>query len=1069
MGEHRKSLDKKTKSLYREYSDQSIKDFKGVKIDQLSNIEDLYEVNIAVYELVEMESEDDVDIAARLVRRSLETYPDTMRLNLYAGTDQLHFSFISNFERYTKSYACRKCNKLWKTAKQLHRHETICESKGTVDAFPRGIYVSPPSVFDEIREEGIDIPEDWNYYPHCAAFDFECYMVKTSEKSGGDHLTWTYDHIPLSVSICSNVPNYTTPVCFVSDGDPNVIVADMVNYLVEISNRSYELLLETFDGVISALSDKIEALKGEEEAKAREKYLVNLRTKLTVHLRRLPTFGFNSGRYDVNLVKQYLLPYLVENEPVEHLVKKTNNYMSINTDHLSFLDVTNFLAPGCSLDQFLRAFECSLQKGVFPYEWMHLDKLDHPSLPPKEAFNSALKGTRLTDDEYAHCQEVWDREDMKTMRDFLIWYNNLDVKPLVEALDKMAATYRERGIDFFKDGISVPGLTMKYLFKISPEANFALFGKLDSDLCHKFRDNIVGGPSIVFTRYHERGVTKLRGEKECEKIMGYDANALYLWAIKQDMPTGYPTRRKAPDFPKERKPFSIIAQEWLDWESHQRGIRIRHEGNNTEKRVGPKMLPVDGFSGDTVFEMQGCWYHGHNCRMNPRHEEKEMRERYQKTLEKQKYIEDLGYSYVEMWECDFNAMKRTNKELQSFLRNRARPFDIKITLTEAEIIDAIKTGQFFGVVECDIHVPEHLKSHFEEMPPIFKNTDISREDIGPFMKAYAEENDIMSTPRRSLIGSMFGSKILLTSPLAKWYLEHGVVITRVYEIAEYTPSSCFSQFVDNVSDARRAGDSDPSKSIIADTMKLMGNSSYGKTITNKYKHRNVKIANHGKASKLVNEILFRDLNQITDDCYEVELAKTKIKHDLPLQIGFFVYQYAKLRVLQFYYDCLDVYVDRSDFELVQMDTDSAYLAIAGDSLESLVKPELKDAFERERSKWFPRTDTEEHRRYDKRTPGLFKLEWEGEGIVALCSKTWYGFGPSDKFSCKGANKRNNQIDKEKYLRVLKERKPDSATNRGFRVKDNRVHTYEQVRSAFSYFYPKRKVLEDGITTTYLDI
>ena len=84
-----------------------------------------------------------------------------------------------------------------------------------------------------------------------------------------------------------------------------------------------------------------------------------------------------------------------------------------------------------------------------------------------------------------------------------------------------------------------------------------------------------------------------------------------------------------------------------------------------------------------------------------------------------------------------------------------------------------------------------------------------------------------------------------------------------------------------------------------------------------------------------------------------------------------------------------------------MDTDSAIFAISGDSLESLVKPELRQLYEQEKGKWLPLTDTKEHRRYDKRTPGLFKLEWDGDGIVALCSKTWYGFGSKDKFSCKG--------------------------------------------------------------------
>jgi hypothetical protein len=52
----------------------------------------------------------------------------------------------------------------------------------------------------------------------------------------------------------------------------------------------------------------------------------------------------------------------------------------------------------------------------------------------------------------------------------------------------------------------------------------------------------------------------------------------------------------------------------------------------------------------------------------------------------------------------------------------------------------------------------------------------------------------------------------------------------------------------------------------------------------------------------------------------------------------------------------------------------------------LVKPEMKDEFENDKCNWFPRTDTTEHARYDKRKQGLFKVEWEGAGIVSLCSK-----------------------------------------------------------------------------------
>ena len=61
------------------------------------------------------------------------------------------------------------------------------------------------------------------------------------------------------------------------------------------------------------------------------------------------------------------------------------------------------------------------------------------------------------------------------------------------------------------------------------------------------------------------------------------------------------------------------------------------------------------------------------------------------------------------------------------------------------------------------------------------------------------------------------------------------------------------------------------------------------------------------------------------------MSKKTITLDLPLQIGRFVYQYAKLRMLQFYYDFIDVFVDHRDFQYCSMDTDSAYMALSTDT------------------------------------------------------------------------------------------------------------------------------------------
>lgn len=55
-----------------------------------------------------------------------------------------------------------------------------------------------------------------------------------------------------------------------------------------------------------------------------------------------------------------------------------------------------------------------------------------------------------------------------------------------------------------------------------------------SEIYSEVRKNLVGGPSIVFHRYHEKDVTKIRAveygdnAKTCAKILGVDAIALYL-------------------------------------------------------------------------------------------------------------------------------------------------------------------------------------------------------------------------------------------------------------------------------------------------------------------------------------------------------------------------------------------------------------------------------------------------------------------------------------------------------------------------------------------------------------
>jgi hypothetical protein len=261
----------------------------------------------------------------------------------------------------------------------------------------------------------------------------------------------------------------------------------------------------------------------------------------------------------------------------------------------------------------------------------------------------------------------------------------------------------------------------------------------------------------------------------------------------------------------------------------------------------------------------------------------------------------------------------------------------------------------FGALEVDLEVPDHLKGKFAEMPPVFKNTHVFRDDIGDHMKTYAEERGIMNQKRTCLIGSMYGEKIVVISPLLKCYVQHGLKVTKIHQVVEYTPATCFQKFGDNISDARRAGDIDPNKKIVAETKKLEGNSSYGKTVTNMERHTDVLYCQEHQVSRHLVDSSFWRCNQQDEKTFELEMSKKTIRLDLPMQIGCFVYQYSKLRMLQFYYDFVDVFVDHRDFQYCAIDTDSAYIALSAVTLEEVIKPDLRQVYDIQKKNWFPRT------------------------------------------------------------------------------------------------------------------
>ena len=103
---------------------------------------------------------------------------------------------------------------------------------------------SPQTIFDKLEEHGIVVPANERIFPWFLLFDFKV-MLSSMQDQTSEKLTWTAEHLPISVSICSNVEGFKSPHCIV-DPDTNSLVASMVQYMTNIANKSYDLAKAKF-------------------------------------------------------------------------------------------------------------------------------------------------------------------------------------------------------------------------------------------------------------------------------------------------------------------------------------------------------------------------------------------------------------------------------------------------------------------------------------------------------------------------------------------------------------------------------------------------------------------------------------------------------------------------------------------------------------------------------------------------------------------------------------------------------------------------------------------------------
>ena len=307
-------------------------------------------------------------------------------------------------------------------------------------------------------------------------------------------------------------------------------------------------------------------------------------------------------------------------------------------------------------------------------------------------------------------------------------------------------------------GCTLPNLANNRLHK-SSDAKIFPFTKEDKNFLGKIREDVVGGPPIVFTRKAVVDEIFIRKSINiCKSFVEIDASQLYPYSMCQPMPTGLYTRwdidsETSRFTPRQNKTRCFEKMVMTYFQRTRPDCKIE-SFYTTGRQKKIDRFSIDGFCSHckTLFEAMGCFYHFCPCqelRASLTEEDIKRGSRKRELDELRRgYIVEKGFTVLKMWKCEWWRLYKTTIKVKIHIREK---FPYRRSLTDQQLLEGIKRGNMFGYVQCDIEVPKNLRANLSNFPPIFRNTLVSMIDFGDLMKTYAGEEGKMSQPRKMLI------------------------------------------------------------------------------------------------------------------------------------------------------------------------------------------------------------------------------------------------------------------------------------------------------------------------------
>jgi hypothetical protein len=713
-------------------------------------------------------------------------------LNLYID----HFSYFTKIPKkmQMKKRVCPVCGNKFRDACDLRRHMT----KGSCKVKPQVLYPRRGTVFEKegnlihnlyeryrIQDDGMcetnkelaaKLHEDMYKYDYVVTYDMEAMAKRVKVRKGSTKIIT--EHIPVSFAIASNL--YKKPF-YHFNKNPRRLVKNMFKCFDKAAEKAGKKMLEKMQPLLDVLEHEGYGEKSK------------LYKRVIAYCKTCPIVGFNNGKYDENLLTKYgFMKEMLKRDKKPFIIKSGCVYKVVKGKRFMFLDQMLYAAPGVNLKGYCTAYlgKGAATKFFFPYEKFTTYKwLDEPvnTLEPDD-FYSRLKGrTTLENDDKDDREDPWEyfvkkckEEGLwdKKRSDLLEYYNKMDVVPFTKAIMKQKEVFYTHKLDMHKDGITLSGLAQVILAKMMTYET--------TESTHQVELN----PPIELIRAKIRNHKREDKEKkrspctltvdQVQRLIGRSQGQCYYCHVTLT-DTAWSLDRVNNRLPHTFENCLVCCR---DCNAARKDSSLFHFHKRKQIDKSSVINLVD--YNETVNKIKSNIVGGPSLVFHKYHEAGVTK------ISKVKY--DLK---KDEWSYDDNG--RPVEFIQGFDANalylyclgQCMPCGIlnyqECTAEEGRTIIAdVTTDKFFGMVEVDIETLKHLWNKFAEMPPIFVNKEIDNYKTGSYNKELIMHLGEKHKEERKLISCFSAEKILLLTPLLKWYLSHGLVVTKSMDLSKRT-------------------------------------------------------------------------------------------------------------------------------------------------------------------------------------------------------------------------------------------------------------------------------------------